>query len=113
MTELNKLERSVLEEMCFRSTDEAHALKNQIENARVLSRKNTGFGFFTYLETNYSVDLINSDTISNVFGKIEGMENPISFVLFIKRGCIHMLEGASIDDKTTEIDFSKCAFEII
>jgi hypothetical protein len=54
-----------------------------------------------------------SRTISNVFAEINGMKNPMAFVLFIRDGKIATVEGAATDDDTSNVDFSHARFKII
>ena len=54
-----------------------------------------------------------SRSIGNVFAKIDGMQNPMTFLLFMKNGLIDTLEGAAIDEGTANIDFSIARFEIV
>ncbi len=109
---LNKLETAVLREMCKQSPQDGVALGRQIDEAVVVSRDNTGAGFYSNLKVGGSAERIRSKVISNVFARIDGLKNPMSFVLFIKDGFVQVLEGAAIDDTTAGIDFAKVRYQL-
>jgi len=111
---LSELEKAILREIRIIRPDIARALDEQLEDMIVVSRENTNAGFYTTLRPQKVSTLIKqSRTVGNVFAKIQGMQNPMTFVLFIKDGLVHMLEGASIDEDTSNIDFSTVKFEIV
>jgi hypothetical protein len=111
---LNSLEKAVLQQIRVTRPEIAPVLDEQLEGMVVASRENTDAGFFTTLKPRSTKPLIKQpSTIGNVFAKIEGMQNPMTFVLFIKDGLIDMLEGASIDESTSHINFSTAKFEIV
>jgi hypothetical protein len=109
---LNKLEKAVLEEMITRNPVDAAALNLQVKRAAVSRRENTGAGFYTYFELLDFHEVITNRIISDVYGKIDKLINPMIFVLFTESGHIKMLEGAATAENTTSIDFSKVSFEI-
>jgi hypothetical protein len=114
MTALNELEKAVLQEMCSRvSSDVGAHLATQVKNVIVRDRNNTGAGFYSKLEINGPVQHIKEKVISNLSATIAGLKNPMVFVLFIRDGVIDLLEGAAIDDSTTNINFSEVTFEIV
>lgn len=113
MNILNNIETAVFREIIKKSQEEAGALAEQIRHAVVKERNNTGSGFYTRVEVKSSDLLIKSRVLSNVFVKIEGMKNPVAFVLFIKDGKIDLLEGAATEDSTVGIDFSTADFEVM
>lgn len=113
MIRLNDLERSVLNEIAKNNPGDADGLDNQIAHAVVKERKNTGSGFYTYLEVEGFDISIKSRVLSNAYAKVDGMENPMAFVLFSHNGKISILEGAATDDATTGINFSTAKFHLI
>jgi hypothetical protein len=51
--------------------------------------------------------------IGDVWAKIDGFEAPMTFLLFVDDGYMSCLEGAAMDDSTTNIDLSAIRFEVI
>lgn len=43
---------------------------------------------------------------------VEGFEGPLFLLLFMKDGYVSMLEGATVQDGTVGVDFSKVVFNI-
>jgi hypothetical protein len=111
---LNDLEKAVLREISISTPEISRALDEQLEGIVVSSRENTNVGFYTTLRPKRVSALIKQPrTVGNVFAKIQGMQNPMTFVLFIKDGLVHVLEGASIEEDTSSIDFSTVKFEVV
>ena len=113
MAYLNELENAVLQAMCEREDSYPVALRSQIKSAEVASRQNTGAGFYTCLKLDQSLALLEQKVFDNVFAKISGLNNPMTFVLFVRDGKIDTLEGASVEDNTTDIDFETVRFKIL
>jgi len=113
MAYLNELESAVLLAMCERETSEPNALAIQVKNAEVTSRKNTGSGFYTYLKVDPSCITLKQEIFSNIFVDVIGLNNPMTFILFVQDGYIFMLEGASIEDNTVNIDFQNVEFRVL
>jgi hypothetical protein len=113
MMKLNKLEEAILDAIAAREVENSDALKLQVRDLVVLGRKNSGGGFFTYVRPIRREKVITKRAIGNVFAKIAGLNNPMTFVLFSdEHGYIKTLEGASTVDDTTSIDFSNVRFDI-
>jgi hypothetical protein len=110
---LNELEKAVLVQMLRQASgNQLPLLREQIEGASVVSRKNTGAGFFTELRVKQVSKPIEAKVIQDVWADIEGFDQPMPFLLFLRDGVIHKLEGATIDDSTIDIDFSNVRFVI-
>jgi hypothetical protein len=110
---LNKLESAVLEAMCRSGTDETTTLRAQLARVTVRARENTGAGFFTYLNTDRSCERLGKSVVGDVWAKIQGFEDSMTFVLFVTDGLVDTLEGATIRDSTIGTDFSAVEFEIL
>jgi hypothetical protein len=108
---LTMLEMAVLEKMCEGTPREADALRCQIENAEVLERQNTGHGFFTTIRPVDTAYLITTRVIDGVFANLEKLNNPMVFVLFMTDGIIDVLEGAAVDENTSNLDFNAMEFK--
>ena len=63
--------------------------------------------FFTELKVKQVSKPIEAKVIQNACADIEGFDQPMLFLLFLRDGVIHQMEGATIDDSTVDIDFSK------
>jgi hypothetical protein len=113
MMKLNKLEKAILVVMTARNLDNTNALKLQVTDLVVSRRDNTGAGFFTYFRPTHREKVIKNRPIGNIFAKIEGLNNPMTFILFFEHGDIKMLEGAATLEDTTLIDFSNVCFDIL
>lgn len=112
MMNITPLERAVLEAMCIRMPGEADALRSQMGTAVVLNRTNTGVGFYTTFEPRYPKQPLTNRVIGDVFARVTGLANPVSFLLFTKDGRIDFLEGAATDEGTTKINFAVAPFAI-
>jgi hypothetical protein len=113
MSPLNKLEKSVLRDLIQKAPEDlVPLLKEQIDDASVVSRKNTGAGFYTELTVGHVSQPVGAKVIQGVSAEIEGLAQPMLFLLFLREGTIHTLEGAAISDSTIGIDFSEVQFKI-
>jgi hypothetical protein len=113
MSSLNELEKAVLAEMVPHAAADQSSLEEQLSGASVLSRNNTGAGFYTKLRTKKRTRPVEAKVIGSVFADIKGLNHPMTFILFIRNGMVDTLEGAATDDTTIGIDFSNVQFEII
>jgi hypothetical protein len=109
---LNRIELAILGAMSEHCVN-ANLLQTQIDAAAVSDRTNTGAGFYTELQTPSSAQPVPEKVIGNVFAKVVGCVNPMTFVLFLKDGYIRTLEGAAVEDSTVGIDFSSVGFDIM
>jgi hypothetical protein len=110
----NQLEKSVLHAICERELKDRDILNLQLQRINVKSRENTGAGFWTNLRVNPDSPPLDSDrVIGDVAAKIEGLKNPMIFVVFVRNGYLDQLEGAAVADSTVQIDFTHANFEIL
>jgi hypothetical protein len=114
MPKLTALEAAALNEICEREASQQGILKAQIAVAIASRRRNSGFGFFTNLSTDHSLAPIGNGrrVIGSIVANVEGFEGPLFLLLFMKDGCVSMLEGATVQDSTVGVDFSKVVFNI-
>jgi len=111
MSDLYELEKSVLEEILRQvPCNQTRSLREQIDGASVVSRENTGAGFFTQLRVGKTARPIEAKVIGDVRADIEGFAQPMLFLLFLRDGVIYQLEGATITDNTVGVDFSNIRF---
>lgn len=102
------LERAIPDAICEMNLPDRALLQKQLAAAKVLSRKNTGAGFYA----DFSVDrtlcaAIGGDGLRNgpADVRIEGLRNGMGFILWLKEGFAECLEGYSYDEDTTDIRF--------
>ncbi len=104
-----------MKEICVRDVAHGAVLEAQLAGAMVLSRKNTGAGFYT----DFSVPRLAAPVImpermiGEVWAKIEGFMDPMTFLIFIEDGYACCLEGAAVRDNTVSIDLAALKFEIL
>jgi hypothetical protein len=115
MTEPTSLEKAVLSAIVDQ-LDSPHkeSLAQQIAKASVISRKNTGGGFYTDFEIGngqYSPlpDLRNQMVVAH----IEGLQHGMGFILWVKDGHLSFMEGYSYGgEATAPLNFETVRFEL-
>jgi len=97
MSDLNRLEKVVLDAMLAGDDDQSRALREQASHATVLHRELTGVGFYTDLSVPDSIPRIkNHGSVwlgDEVVADIEGLELGAGFLLFVEDGRLCFLEG--------------------
>jgi hypothetical protein len=109
------LERAVLIAICNAYSLERAALEAQLSTATLLSRENTGAGFYTRfaVERSSSAALTGERLRAGPEAKIDGLEHGMGFILWLKEGYADCLEGYSYADGTTGIALEAVGFEIL
>jgi hypothetical protein len=114
MIGFTKLEEAILRDLCARFPDEQAALTAQLMTAKVRSRENTGVGFYT------SFDVARAD-LAPLGGqrmrhaswvRVDGLDNPMGFILWLEGGFADCLEGFTNVDSTVGVDLTALTFEI-
>jgi hypothetical protein len=110
MEVLSALEQAVLDAIALQVPEVADAFAGPQVKVRVTARKNTGAGFYTTLDVSprSPVDGVASP-VGNVGAAIAGLEHGMGFLLWLRDGHIHKLEGYAYED-TSGIDFERVAF---
>jgi hypothetical protein len=109
------LERAVLRTICEMHLADRAALETQLSTSRVLSRENTGAGFYT----TFAVKRVSNIAIGGErlregpAARIDGLEHGMGFILWLKDGYADCLEGHSYEENTTGIAFERVGFEIL
>jgi hypothetical protein len=113
MDDLSRLERAALCAIAARASGSAAALARQIAGARVVARENTGAGFFTTLSVDADERLADlRSPVGDVGAMVDGLNYGMSFLLWVKDGQIHRLEGyANAGEDTSGLDFARIEFE--
>lgn len=115
MTAFADLEVAALRAIFMETPELAPALERQLEASIVTKRENSGGGFFTTIAV---ADDAPTVSCSSVLGyatqaRVRGLEHDLGFVLFIKAGRLHMLEGFAWGPESTHgIDLMALRFEI-
>ncbi|WP_293899612.1 hypothetical protein [Phenylobacterium sp.] len=90
---LTALERDVLSLIVESYPRHREQLAAQLANARIVSRRMSGVGFFlTFEGDDLSLTLANFE-LGDVHAELEGLENGAGFILFIRGGRIDGLQG--------------------
>jgi len=113
--ELTPLERAVLRAICESHVADRAVLEVQLSSASVLSRENTGAGFYTRLSIEHpSGTAVGGERLRRgPFARIEGLERGMGFILWLHDGVADCLEGFSFDESTTRIALYHATFEIV
>jgi len=109
MYDITPLERAVLDAIAAQVG--SASLSGQIAAAQVMSRENTGAGFYTVFAIDDdapSDDLAHP--VGNVGAEIAGLELGMGFLLWLKSGVIVELEGCSYEEDTSGLDFERVGF---
>jgi hypothetical protein len=109
------LERAVLGAICENHPTDRAALEAQLSTATVLSRENTGAGFYTYFAVERaSSAAIGGERLRNgPAARVDGLVQGMGFILWLQEGYADCLEGYSYDESTTGIAFERAGFEIL
>lgn len=117
MSTFTPLERSAIAAITDETVEQFAILKEQLTLIRVLSRENTGGGFFTELAVMPSADRLNLKTEplgQNVYIAINGLEYGLGMILHLKDGYANLLEGYSVGgEDTSAIDFAHVSYALI
>jgi len=112
--EFTPLERAVLDATCRMHLADKPALEAQVASATVVSRENTGAGFYTdFTVTHDSSMAVSGERLRNgPSAKVEGLKYGMGFILWLTDGFANCIEGYSYDESTAEIAFEKAPFEV-
>jgi hypothetical protein len=111
---LNDLEVAALAAIAGQYPEQEAGLLAQIQAAGIVTRENTGAGFFTHLSVDRSS--IKPVCLRSPFGDawadIDGFLDPMGFLVFLREGYICTLEGFAIRDHTSGTDFNQVRFSM-
>lgn len=109
------LERAVLDAICEMYSSDREALEAQLSTATLISRENTGAGFYTrfQVERGPSVAITGERLRAGPETKIDGLKHGMGFILWLKEGYADCLEGYSYAESTTGIVLNAAGFEIL
>jgi len=109
------LEKAVLRAICESHSDDRPVLESQLSTAVVLSRENSGAGFYTeFAVERASLPSIGGERLrTGPAARVDGLKQGMGFILWLKEGYAHNLEGYSYGESTTGIEFEQTGFEIL
>jgi hypothetical protein len=109
------LERVVLDAICIMNSRDRAALQAQLSTATLISRENTGAGFYTrfQVERSSGAAIKGEHSRAGPEIKVAGLEHGMGFILWLKEGYANCLEGYSYAESTTDIVLESAAFEVI
>lgn len=117
MTAFTPLEQTGLAAILSEAVDARIVIERQLSYCHVLSRENTGGGFFTELDVDSSLDTLGAERNTlglNVYIGVDGLEYGLGMILHFKNGYAYLLEGYSVGgEDTSAIDFAHIGYALI
>ena len=115
MLGFTSLERAAIEAILGESGESRATIARQLLHSVVLSRENTGGGFFTEIEVGSAVESprVKGSFGENVWMSIDGLEYGLGMILHFKDGRASLLEGYAVGpEDTSSIDFGQARFVV-
>ncbi len=115
MPDFTELELAALRAIFAETPEVAPGLERQLESATVTKRENTGAGFFTTITVADDAPPVNCPNVlgHETHATVDGLDHGLGFVLFVKNGRMHLLEGYSVGpDDTDDLDLETVGFTI-
>jgi len=115
MSGFNELELAALSAIFDETPEFASGLNGQLARSVVVKRDNSGAGFFTHIECPDDVPSLNCTRVlgTQTYARLKNLTYGLGFVLFMRDGKLHVLEGFTCGNETTSaIDFDRLCFEI-
>lgn len=114
MTAFTDLELAALHSIFSETPQLAPGLQRQLAAASVMERENTGVGFFTTIGVADDAPPVSGpgELGNATHARIAGLAYGLGFVLFIKGGRLHLLEGYAFGESTVGLDLAALQFEI-
>jgi hypothetical protein len=117
MDPFTPLERTALDAILDEMAEGRSAAEAQLLHAKILSRENTGGGFFVMIEGDAEAKRLDTRTAplgQDVWLGVEGLEYGLGAILHCKDGRVSLLEGYAVGaEDTTLIDFSNVPFALV
>lgn len=115
MMAFTELELAALHSIFSETPDLTAGLERQLAAACVNERENSGGGFFTTIAVTEDVPEVCSPKVLGyeTHATVSGLEYGFGFVLFMKNGRLHLLEGyANGPENTAPLNLESLKFEI-
>lgn len=107
------LEQAVLRAIWVTHVADRVALEVQLSTATLLSRENTGVGFYTNFTVGLPNEVIGGERLRHgPAARIDGLERGMGFILWLNEGHANSLEGYTYDESTVDIALDRVAFTI-
>lgn len=117
MDAFTPLERTAFNAILDEMVESRRAVEDQLLHAKVLSRENTGGGFFVNIESAADAERLGQRTAplgQNVWIGVAGLEHGLGVILHFKEGGVTLLEGYAVGvEDTSSIDFTHVPFALI
>jgi hypothetical protein len=114
MEVLSPLEQAVLDAIALQVPEVADALAGQQEKVRVTARANTGAGFYTTVDIPHHLPIQGvASPLGDVGATVVGLQHGMGFLLWLRNGRVHKLEGYSYGENTSGIDFERVTFDAV
>lgn len=91
------------------------SLHAQMAAACIVKRENTGLGFITTVEVPSACELVDArGSLGNAtYAYVDGLKHGLGFVLLLKDGRLHVLDGYSLaGEDTSALPFFDIKFQI-
>lgn len=116
MAEFTPLERAAIDAILDEMAKDRAILEQQLRYASVLSRKNTGGGFFTELKIASDGKELARNTEplgQNVWVSVDGLEYGLGMILHLEDGMASLIEGYAVGpEDTSVINFEDVRFAL-
>jgi hypothetical protein len=116
MTPVTSLEQTALAAIIAEAVEHRVSLEEQLRRVVVVSRENTGGGFFTEMRVSCGAENFAMDAARlglNVWISVEGLEYGLGMILHLKNGYANLLEGYAVGpEDTSGIDFTHVRFAL-
>lgn len=115
MATFTDMEKAALRAIFSETPELTLELQRQLDRAEVTKRENTGGGFFSDLALSEDAPPVKCPKLLGyaTHARVEGLEEGLGFVLFMKNGKLHLLEGhAWGPESTAALDLNNLSFEI-
>ncbi len=117
MIAFTPLEQTALTAILNESVEQRAVVEQQLTCSSVISRENTGGGFFAELEVNASANRLDRGVKPlglNVYIGVSGLQYGLGMILHSKDCYVNLLEGYSVGgEDTSAIDFAQVRFALI
>jgi hypothetical protein len=115
MITFTDMETAALRAIFAETPEVSSVLQRQLDRATVTKRENSGGGFFTDIAVPEDAQPAECPKVLGyaTHAHVEGLEDGFGFVLFMKDGKLHLLEGyARGPESTSSLDLATLRFEI-
>jgi hypothetical protein len=117
MAAFTPLEHAALVAILAEGPKDRAVIERQLLHSNVVSRQNTGGGFFADLKVDLAAGAIEKKTAAlgeNVWIGIDGLELGLGMILHFKDGRASLLEGYAVGpEDTSAVDFAHARYAVL